>query len=230
MSEKINHKGWRGEDRSGKFHKHFLTHLSKKNYSSFTVTLTTEAKSYLSYGSKIGNALGWLINCVTLRGFCGKSWQAHPLCLLHGLPTWPSMHIWLFRFLCKAGSKELAYIVRENWRFFFRLLTDPFLNKDIQVSSLSNSESTVTVAGAFPTYRNPDDSIDMLFNIDQTTPEVYPPISSLSYCDFSKCPGESVKPHYTRLSKKLPNTDRVSSACIAYSEDRPIDVLWNGIL
>ena len=108
---------------------------------------------------------------------------------------------------------------------FFRLLTDPFLNKDIQVSSLSNSESTVTVAGAFPNYRHPDDWIDMLFNIDETTPKVYPPISRISHCDFLKCPGERVKPHQTRLSEKLPNIDRVSSACIAYSEDRPIDVL-----
>ena len=67
---------------------------------------------------------------------------------------------------------------------FFRLLIDHFLNKDSQVSSLSNSESTVTVAGTFPKYRHSDDSIDMLFNIDETTPEVYPPISRLSHCDF----------------------------------------------
>ena len=74
-------------------------------------------------------------------------------------------------------ERELAFVL-------FRLLTDPFLNKDIQVSSLSNSESTVTVAGAFPNYRHSDDSIDMLFNIDERTPEIYPSMSRLSSRDF----------------------------------------------
>ena len=107
-----------------------------------------------------------------------------------------AVHAHLIVPLFVQGEIEGARLYCERERaFFFRLLTDPFLNKDIQVSSLSNSESTVTVARAFPNYRHPDDSIDMLFNIDQTTPEVYPPISSLSYFDFSKCPGESVKPH-----------------------------------
>ena len=79
----------------------------------------------------------------------------------------------------------------------FHLLTQPFLNRDMQVSSLSNSTSTVTLAAAFPNFRHSH----IIFKIDQTTPEVDLPISWFSYCDFFKSSAERVKPHQRRLRK-----------------------------
>ena len=195
MSEKINHKGWRGEDRSGKFHKHFLTHLSKKITPALPLfSLPKPRAIYHTDRKSETHWVGWSIASpfvvfvvkvgkLTRSAFC---MDCRP-----GRPCTSDCSA----FCARQDLRSSPTLWERTGVFFFRLLTDPFLNKDIQVSSLSNSESTVTVARAFPTYRHPDDSIDMLFNIDETTPEVYPPISSLSYFDFSKCPGESVKPH-----------------------------------
>ena len=72
------------------------------------------------------------------------------------------------------------------------LLTQPFLKRDIQVSSLSNPTSTVTLAAAFPNFRHSH----IIFNIDRTTLEV-----DLSISWFSYCPAERVKPHQRRLRK-----------------------------